>query len=301
MTWIFLSPAPVRTTSTVEDSSSAAASPPPPPASGDRDGRGGADAELLLERLDALGELEHGDALELLDPICGAGSHVFTPRLLRWWSSSSERLGGLLGGLRRSGRLVVWCLLRALRRPEPRRRVPPRPEPRRRCLLGRRRGVPRRRQPQARRRPGSRRYSFFSSTPASAMARPPMSALRVAGQAGDRRGDQPDELPVEHLARRQLGDARGSASASSGVAVHEAALEGAAGRSVLLEVGDAPWPPPRRRRGRTSARSGPRAAPSAPRRSAASAARSVSVFLTTRNVASALTQLARAARRPGRR
>ena len=59
MTWIFLSPAPVRTTSTVVDSSSAAASPPPPPASGGRDGRGGADAELLLERLDALGELEH--------------------------------------------------------------------------------------------------------------------------------------------------------------------------------------------------------------------------------------------------
>src|ERR671923_132908 len=33
------------------------------------------DAELLLERLDALGELEHGDALELLDPLLGAGSH----------------------------------------------------------------------------------------------------------------------------------------------------------------------------------------------------------------------------------
>src|SRR3954468_21346451 len=32
---------------------------------GDRLGR---DAELLLERLDALGQLEHGDALELVDP-----------------------------------------------------------------------------------------------------------------------------------------------------------------------------------------------------------------------------------------
>ncbi len=41
---------------------------------GCRDGRshgGGGDAELLLERFDALGELEHGDALELLDPSLG--------------------------------------------------------------------------------------------------------------------------------------------------------------------------------------------------------------------------------------
>ena len=37
-------------------------------------GRG--DAELLLEGLDALGELEHGDRLELLDPVLGAGGHV---------------------------------------------------------------------------------------------------------------------------------------------------------------------------------------------------------------------------------
>src|SRR6185369_48595 len=42
--------------------------------SGDRRRR---HAELLLERLDALGELEHGDRLELLDPILGAGCHVF--------------------------------------------------------------------------------------------------------------------------------------------------------------------------------------------------------------------------------
>src|SRR4051812_35513954 len=34
------------------------------------------DAELLLEGLDALGELEHRDALELVDPLLGAGRHV---------------------------------------------------------------------------------------------------------------------------------------------------------------------------------------------------------------------------------
>src|SRR3954447_13739326 len=37
--------------------------------------RGRADAELLFERLDALGELEHGNALELLDPISSGGGH----------------------------------------------------------------------------------------------------------------------------------------------------------------------------------------------------------------------------------
>src|SRR4051794_14527066 len=47
-------------------------------ATGGRGGRGDGrrrHAELLLERLDALSELEHADALELLDPLCGAGSH----------------------------------------------------------------------------------------------------------------------------------------------------------------------------------------------------------------------------------
>src|SRR4051794_16052369 len=43
-------------------------------------GRGGdglgRDAELLLERLDALRELEHRDALELVDPLLVAGGHV---------------------------------------------------------------------------------------------------------------------------------------------------------------------------------------------------------------------------------
>src|SRR2546423_7596161 len=45
-------------------------------APGGRSRRGdglGRDAELLLERLDALGQLEHGDALELVDPLLGGG------------------------------------------------------------------------------------------------------------------------------------------------------------------------------------------------------------------------------------
>src|SRR3954453_20231212 len=36
-------------------------------------------AELLLERLDALGELSDRDALELLDPFLGAGCHQLSP------------------------------------------------------------------------------------------------------------------------------------------------------------------------------------------------------------------------------
>ena len=77
MTWIFLSPAPVSTTSNAVCSSSASTAVAAAAAGGSRsrDGRRG-DAELLLERLDALGELEHGDRLELFDPILGAGRHV---------------------------------------------------------------------------------------------------------------------------------------------------------------------------------------------------------------------------------
>src|SRR3954467_2182815 len=48
--------------------------------SGSRNGRR-RDAELLLERLDALRELEHGDALQLVDPLLGGhrlGCHYFS-------------------------------------------------------------------------------------------------------------------------------------------------------------------------------------------------------------------------------
>src|SRR4029078_1361264 len=89
MTWIFLSPAPVMTTSNAVCSSSAGpAATATARAGGGRgegDGararrRGGRHggrrhAALLLERLDALGELEHGDRLELVDPLLGAGGH----------------------------------------------------------------------------------------------------------------------------------------------------------------------------------------------------------------------------------
>src|SRR3954447_5970553 len=50
---------------------------------GSRNGRR-RDAELLLERLDALGELEHGDALQLIDPLLGGH------RLRCHYFSSSE-------------------------------------------------------------------------------------------------------------------------------------------------------------------------------------------------------------------
>jgi hypothetical protein len=73
MTWIFLSPAPVMTTSKAVCSSSGAAGS----GRGGCGDRGRRDAELLLERLDALGELEHGDRLQLVDPVLGAGGHAF--------------------------------------------------------------------------------------------------------------------------------------------------------------------------------------------------------------------------------
>ena len=71
----------------------------------------------------------------------------------------------------------------------------------------------------------------------------------------DRAGDQPHELAVEDVARGQARD-RGDVGGAQRGAVHHPALEGQQlGRA--REVRDAPWPPRRRRRARTSARSGP--------------------------------------------
>src|SRR3954451_467373 len=72
--------------------------------------RGRADAELLLERLDALGELEHGDALELLDPISSAGGHGYLLLFVVSLSGCGRflgALGGFLGGSRLFGRVGV--------------------------------------------------------------------------------------------------------------------------------------------------------------------------------------------------
>src|SRR4051812_22808782 len=62
-----------------------------------RDGRR-RHAELLLERLDALAELEHRDALELLDPICSGGCHVGVSLRLGGAVVVLCALGGLVSG-----------------------------------------------------------------------------------------------------------------------------------------------------------------------------------------------------------
>src|ERR1700745_3772178 len=74
MTWIFLSPAAVRTTSKLVCSSASSPPPSPPGAAGRRDRVRGY-AERLLERLDALGKLEDRDALEFVNPFLGACRH----------------------------------------------------------------------------------------------------------------------------------------------------------------------------------------------------------------------------------
>ena len=63
MTWIFWAPAPVRMTSNSSFSSTSGAAAPPPAAGGGGDGHGGrgGDAELLLERVEELLQLEHGE------------------------------------------------------------------------------------------------------------------------------------------------------------------------------------------------------------------------------------------------
>src|SRR6202043_224190 len=50
---------------------------------------GGRYAELLLKRLDPLGELEHGDALQLLDPILCCRSHLRQSSLVGFASGPS--------------------------------------------------------------------------------------------------------------------------------------------------------------------------------------------------------------------
>ena len=215
MTWIFLSPAPVRTTSNALLPSSAPASPPPPAAAARRGDRGRGDAERLLERLDALGQLEHRDALQLVDPFLSVVAIVFLlvasavselRRSVRWLSSRPEaspaqasprprpleprrpaapprsrglRLGA--GASRQRGRLSLLeprpasgASSASARRPRlgaapPRPEPPPlRPEPPR-PGLGAAGGSP----------AGISPDSLFSRTWPSAMASPPMRALRV--------------------------------------------------------------------------------------------------------------------------
>ena len=72
--------------------------------------RGRRDAELLLERLDPLGELEHGDALQLLDPVlsCHFRRHLAPPALdRRHWKSLIS--AGSLGGSRRALVGLLGC------------------------------------------------------------------------------------------------------------------------------------------------------------------------------------------------
>src|SRR3954452_14885985 len=74
-----------------------------------RDGRR-RHAELLLERLDALAELEHGNALELLDPLLGAGSHGYSES--SWVSVfSSGPSAGSSEDAAASGASASWSLL----------------------------------------------------------------------------------------------------------------------------------------------------------------------------------------------
>ena len=247
MTWIFLSPARVRTTSNVVCSSSAAPPSPPPAAAagrrGSRDG-GRGDAERLLERLDALGELEHRDALQLVDPFLGGGHGAV---LLR--------VGSVVGiGGRRRLRVVVVvvsCVLSSRLVPEPARAArrrrslpvvsvvaaqprPPRPgRPRQsgsaaaagssavsagclrsgRRLLGRSLGLSLGRRgglglgcDVGRRCAGRRRRTLLLADLAERDGEAADQRVQRPGEAGERRGDHADELAVEHVARRQLGD-----------------------------------------------------------------------------------------------
>ena len=200
ITWIFLSPAPVRITSNVGCSSSAAAAVAAAAAAGRRGRRDGRrrHAELLLERLDALGELEHRDALELLDPILCvvamvppyASDGVRVRRGVRFWLSfwwlgrprlaPRLRLGRLGLGLRGSAGLPrpPGSALAAARRSA--------------SAAGLRLG---RRRPRAQPAGASPLDDSFSATCRAAMARPAISAFRRPDQAGDGEATMPTSWP----------------------------------------------------------------------------------------------------------
>ena len=135
MTWIFLSPAALRMTSNSSCSSAAASAAAAAAAADrrDRDGRGGGDAELLLERLQELVQLEDGHVLEDVEQVSRAhGCHC---SFLLFLGLGRWRLGRRL--LRR-----VAALRRRLRRPRPaasaiRRKIRRRrPRPRLRLRVG---------------------------------------------------------------------------------------------------------------------------------------------------------------------
>src|SRR4051794_1809113 len=75
---------------------------------GSRDGRGG-HAELLLERLDALGELEHGDRLEFVDPLLGAAGHDHSFSVSVWESVSPSAGAGSGSGPDSAGVEAGWA------------------------------------------------------------------------------------------------------------------------------------------------------------------------------------------------
>src|SRR5690606_37456224 len=120
-------------------------------------------AELLFERLDALGQLEHGDALELVDPVLG-GSHVRCSPVcdsggssgLRRYAdapdSSADASASALFSTSPSEAASSWASATAGASSTGAAAAGASPD-------------------------GISPDSFFSCTPARAMARPPMSAL----------------------------------------------------------------------------------------------------------------------------
>src|SRR3954469_8253416 len=151
--------------------------------------RGRGDAERLLERLDALGELEDGDRLELLDPLLGAGGHFLVLLGVSGGSVVSRRGGGGLLGRSLLGR----GLLRG-------------------SLLG---GGGRR---------GAAAHEALVGDQLQLARESGDQVVQRRHDAGERRGDHAHEPCLEHLARRKLRDRVDLFGREPG-AVHPAALE----------------------------------------------------------------------------
>ena len=215
ITWIFLSPAAVRTTSKESFSSAAPASPPPPPAGAAAATATGAAA--VTPHSSSIAFFSSTSSSTVILPsvsstfavsvaisfrssqvlVCGSGRRVRgTPRPYASGVSASEvsvsahRASGISSSLRQPACLAGFCLRDGLLRGRPRPRPAPRPPPRR-----------------AR---GADVSPLSSSCAILASIRPDQVLQRCVqhrhelAQRGD---DHPDELSLHDVERRQLREA----------------------------------------------------------------------------------------------
>ena len=247
MTWIFLSPAAVE--DDVErgllllgllGAAAAAAAAGAAAATARR-----RDAELLLERLDALGELEHRDALELLDPILCAGCHRLVLLVFGRVAAGADPTQLSPRPRQVAPPQVRLDGLRASARRHP-SRLPAPAAPRRARILRR----PQRQHRRQRRPPAQRVLASSARRLGRGRASTSSARRRLAGRSLQPPRPRPQAALGRGRARDSAPRWRPASSTSPAAAVRLIAGRWRAGLLLLLH------PAERQRRGRRSAHSG---------------------------------------------